>query len=98
MFEKPDINPEQHTTRLEAGREALLADLEAAGEEGLRIIYYALETIARLDPDDPERVIIKVPKSNHPLSGKRRYGEESIMLNNLVLHSKYKDIRQEEAA
>lgn len=102
MF-KPELNTQQSSesefnTKLEAGRQALLADLEAAGEEGLRIVYYAADVIIYPVPDDPDSVTFKIQEGNHWLSGKRKFSNKIVSIKEMVLHSKYKDIDLEEAA
>ncbi len=83
---EPEMSPE-----LRAGREALLADLEEAGEEGLRIIYYAADVVIKPVPGDPERVTFETQQGNSRWTGKRKFGNETVTLNSMVLHSKYKN-------
>ena len=97
--DKSEINPQ-----LEAGRRALTADLEAAGEEGLRIIYYASDVVIKAVLGDPESVTFRTQTGNSRISGKRKFGHETVSLNSMVLNSKYKDtsvqddIEEEKAA
>jgi hypothetical protein len=90
LTQQPTNNTESELSpELKAGREALLADLEAAGEEGLRIIYYASDITIHLVPNDPESVTYRTQEGNNWFTGNRKFVTKTTSINDMVLHSKY---------